>query len=162
MPEPWERALRNCIQQVPDESDLDYEPGVMGLRPLKERVEVLSAEQAAALGWFALADVAVWPQVDGGRGARIADALEHGQEVDLGAAGGRREHATVGAKAAKALLGFATAGQKRVQKPDEPAPDASTLQQAVNEVARLSQDPDGYWTEWLLRVVPAAARMGAS
>ncbi|HEY6726503.1 MAG TPA: hypothetical protein VI197_20855 [Polyangiaceae bacterium] len=158
MLEPWERALRNCVQQVPDESSLDYEPGSMALKPLEELLVALTAEQIATLGWFALADVAVWPQVSGAQGQTIADALERQQEVDVGSPGAVREHAAAGRKATDALLGFVTSADKHLSDPSQPLPAASILQKVFTEIAQLSNDPDVYWREWFLRVVPAAAK----
>lgn len=162
MLEPWERALRNCVQQVPDESNVDYEPGAMALKPLEDLLVALTPEQVAALGWFALADVAVWPQVSGDQGPKIADALEQQQRVDVGPAGKPGEHATTGRKATEALLTFVTSAEKYLLDPKAPPPAASILQQVVTEVAQLGNNPDMYWREWFFRVVPAAAKIAPS
>src|SRR6187431_713130 len=159
MIEPWELALRNCVQQVPDESSVDYEPGVMALKPIEDLIRALTPEQVASLGWFALADVAVWPQVAGDQGPKIADAWEQQQKVDVGPPAGPRDYVTVGKKATEALLVFVTDAEKRLLDPNAPAPVASTLQQVVTEIAKLSNNPDVHWREWLLRVVPAAAKI---
>lgn len=159
MLEPWQRALRNCVQQVPDDSNLNYEPGVMALKPLEDLLAALTPEQVVALGWFALADVAVWPQVSGGDGPKIAEALEQQQAVDVGPAGAVRGHATVGRKATEALLAFVASAERHLADPKEPPPTASILQQVFIDVAQLSNDPDVYWREWFLRVVPAAMKV---
>src|SRR5688572_25672439 len=104
MLEAWQRALRNCVMQVPDESDLDYEPGQMALKPLEDLFVALTPEQVVALAWFALAEVAVWPQVPADQGPKIADALDQHQKVDFGPAGAPREQSSVGRKAAEKLL----------------------------------------------------------
>lgn len=72
------------MQQVPDESDLDYEPGVMPLQPIQGLLSALTADQLVSLGWLALADVAVWPQVSRAQGTQIADALQQGAPVNVG------------------------------------------------------------------------------
>ena len=50
MLKPWELALRNCVQHVPDESDADYQPGVMALKPIEDLTRALTSEQVASLG----------------------------------------------------------------------------------------------------------------
>ncbi|HEU5076791.1 MAG TPA: hypothetical protein VFU02_21525 [Polyangiaceae bacterium] len=157
MLEAWQRALRNCVMQVPDESNLDYEPGQMALKPLEDLFVALTPEQVVALAWFALAEVAVWPQVPGDQGPKIADALDQHQKVDFGPAGAPREQSSVGRKAAEKLLELVIAAEKHLLDPSAPAAPAGTLQQVFNEIAKLSDDPDRYWREWFLRVVPAAA-----
>lgn len=153
---PWQRALRNCVQQVPDESDLDYEPGVMPLQPIQGLLSALTADQLVSLGWLALADVAVWPQVSSGQGVQIADALQQGARVNVGSANGAC--ATVGSESTETLLEFVAAAEVRQQDPKAPLPDANSLLQVLNTVARLSSDPDGHLREWFFRVIPAAAK----
>ena len=157
MLEPWQRALRNCVQQVPDESDLDYEPGVMPLQPIQVLLSALTPEQVVSLGWFALADVAVWPQVPSNQGTQIADALQQGAQVKLGAAEGAC--ATVGSESTKTLLEFVAAAEARLQDPQAPLPDAGALLQVLNAVAQLSSDPDAHLREWFFRVIPSAAKV---
>ncbi len=159
---PWKHALRSCLQQVPDETDLDYAPGVMALEPLQRLFAAVTDEQRVALGWFALADVAVWPQVPSDQRDRFADATMANDELDVKGTAGAGEYAAVGGKSARALLDFAIASEKHAQDPNEPEPQVNVLRDAINDVARLNQDPDRYWTEWLSRVVPAAVRHGAA
>lgn len=157
MLEPWQRALRNCVMQVPDESALDYEPGQMPLKPLEDLFVALTPEQVVALAWFALAEVAVWPQVPSDRGPKIADALERHQKVDFGPEGAQKEQSSLGRNAAEKLLELVISAEKHQLEPSAPAASAGILQQVFNEIAKLSDDPDRYWREWFLRIVPAAA-----
>lgn len=128
----------------------------MPLKPVEDLVTTLSDEQNLALGWLALAELAVWPQLPADQAPGVADAIEQAQKVPLKAPPKKDTRFVVAVEVSTALLSFVDEANKRVTDPAADRPRADTLRQCVTAIARLTKDPDAYWGEWLRRAVPAA------
>ena len=154
--EPWLSALHNCLQQIPDRGDIDYEPGVLPEQPVEQLLAALSDEQKLALGWFALAELAVWLQLPEPQAPVIADAIEQDAKLPLREPPKKATRFVVADRVASDLISFIEEAKSKVADPALAPPRADTLGQCVIAIAKLTRAPDAYWGEWLRRAVPAA------
>lgn len=152
---PWNRALTGCLQMiVRDPHDIGIETGEVELgelwpRPFEELLEALTIEQRRSLVLLALADVAVWPQVEAAALPHLNELLA--PEAQPPVAVSTQEARTSGATSAA----FDMALQLRAVARD-PERLPLDLRRLVHLLARSTPSPIAYWERWLRRVVPQA------
>ena len=156
---PWYRALTGCLQTIPeDEQNILVEAGkaeVGELRPqpFLELARALSADQRVGLAMLAIADMAVWPELDRSVAERLATALLNRAlaPLPLGVNGSASEAA--GAVALHIIPALRS----------EAPLDATweSLRVLVHSVLRRHPFPVQATEQWLRRVVPLAVRVSS-
>ena len=156
---PWYRALTGCLQTIPeDEQNILVEAGkaeVGELRPqpFLELARALSADQRVGLATLAVADIAVWPELDRSVSERLATALLNRAlaPLPLGVNGSASEAAEAVALHIIPALRF------------EAPLDATweSLRVLVHSVLRRHPFPVQATEQWLRRVVPLAVRVSS-
>lgn len=157
----WKKAVTSCIQRAPGPEDYDYEPGVMALWPFEALYNALSDSELLSMMWFALADVAVWPQVPVRTAKLLGKAITQAITTQaplpvLKRMGIERPLELAGLDAARMLLEQVQIAEKRVMDPAASRPNPETLWEVINSLSRLYRTPDLFWPRWIQRVPPAS------
>ena len=148
--EQWRVLYGACLSSVRTPDDFDYDEGVMPARPFRELLGALTADQLEALVWVALADLAVWPQFP----RPVRDELLQASRVPGGTPSDRSDPDAASLVALQHWVKFSHA----VRAASGSAASQEPLRAAVEHVAQASGRPGAYWEDWLLRVIPCAAR----
>lgn len=156
---PWYRALTGCLQTIPeDEQNILVEAGkaeVGELRPqpFLELAYSLTADQRVALAMLAIADMAVWPELDRSVAERVATALLNRASAPLSLG--------VNGSASEAAEGVALhiIPALRSEAPLEAI--WQSLRALVHSVLRRHPFPVQATEQWLRRVVPLAVRVSS-
>ena len=158
---PWYRALTGCLQTIPeDEQNIlvesgKAEVGELRAQPFLELARVLDLDQRVALATLAIAEIAVWPELDRDLATRLAAALLK-PSTSLGAELHTRSRTA--AESAEALA-FNVIPALRSEAGMEASWEA--LRVLVHNVLRTHPDPVHATEQWLRRVVPMAVRISA-
>lgn len=159
---PWYRGMTGCLQTLPrDEGDLDVEAGDLDVgelrpRPFLELARALTPEQRLAVATLALADIAVWPEIDPGLARALAAGLE-GTSVPEPL----RAPRAAPDRAALTLLEEIIPRLGRATDTGELASVWEVLRRAVHSVLRAHPRPFAATEQWLRRVVPLSSVLTA-
>jgi hypothetical protein len=160
----WVQGLTTCLQAIAtDADDLEVELGKVKIGELRPRAfrelqKRLTNEQVVAFGWFALADVACWPQLDFAEAHALATSIEAAAPALPAREAAGDSMRDAGYRAVSGILVFITQAQHRVSKPSwAPGANFELIRGAINDLARFRRDQEPFWQEWLRRVIKAAA-----
>jgi hypothetical protein len=155
--------MTGCLQTLPrDEGDLDVEAGDLDVgelrpRPFVELARALTPEQRLAVATLALADIAVWPELEPGLARALAAGLE-GTPVPESL---RAPRAAAPDRAALTLLEEIIPRLGRATDTGELASVWEVLRRAVHSVLRAHPRPFAATEQWLRRVVPLSSVLTA-
>ncbi|MFZ5895117.1 MAG: hypothetical protein ACOY0T_28920 [Myxococcota bacterium] len=160
----WHRGLRTGLQYVVREpDDIEVEAGDVKVGDLRPRAfsqlqKTLTDEQILAMGWTALADIAVWPQLAIPDARALADSIVAVSPTPPLQATRARSLTSATHNATTVILTFIAKAQVRLKHPlHAPAVDFEALRIAINTIAHYRKDPIAYWRQWLRRVIETAA-----
>jgi hypothetical protein len=167
---PWLRALTSCLQMVvTSDDDIEVELGEVNVGQLRARAfaelrNALTDAQALSLAWFALADLACWPQLPAAQAAMLAAGLETDniamEASVLGAEGSQSDAVT---NAAASMLRMILTANLRAQIPAlAPRTDFEPLRKSINQLAQQSSAAIEYWENWLNARESARSRRGSA
>lgn len=152
----WRVLHGACLSSIRRPGDFEYADSALPLGPLNELVGALTPEQKVSLALVALADLAVWPQLEQADTEGVLTALRAKGESTTFAAhpNAKSSPGLVALGHVSAFLNGARASAAdRTQSP----PTAESLHAAVECLGRTFRQPARYWEDWLIRVVPCAA-----
>jgi hypothetical protein len=154
---PWYRALTGCLQTIPgDEENIlvqsgNAEVGELRPQPFLELARALTADQRVGLAVLAIADIAVWPEVDLLVAERVATALLALAPLPIG----------VIASASDAAEAVALHIIPALRTEAELEATWEALRVLVHSVLRRHPFPVHATEQWLRRVVPMAVRLSS-
>lgn len=163
---PWYRALTGGLQTIPrDDQDVDVEAGDVEVGELRERpflelARSLTAEQRLSFATLALADIAVWPELDPPLARQLAAAL-HGSFVSGPTQIFSTERGAPADTSAIALVSRILPRLKAAESLSDVATTWGELRAAAHAVLRHHPYPVLATEQWLRRLVPLSIQVGA-
>lgn len=161
---PWYRALTGCLQTIPrDDQDIDVEAGDVEVGELRERpfwelARALDPEQRLCFATLALADLAVWPEVDLPLARQLIATLD-GSFVPGPAQIFSTVRGTQADTCAIALASRILPRTKAAGSLSDVVTVWAELRAAVHAVLRRHPQPILATEQWLRRLVPLATQL---
>jgi hypothetical protein len=162
---PWYRAMTGCLQTIPlSDRDVDVETGEMESGELRERpflelARVLTGDQQTTFVLLAVADIAVWPEVEPSLAPRVANALHGSLYSPTSTPVPTLAHGASAGAIATAIASNILPAIQRAENWSDVATSWNALRKAAHEVLRRHPSPVLATSQWLRRITPLAVQL---